>query len=190
MNSKPNFPLGELLIEKGVITKEQLDTALAKQKETGDLLGSVLLELGFVNEEAVFLPILAGSQGFEYINLKEIEISQEAVNCVPAKFASYYRIMPFSLDEGILSFATNRPGDLHIYDEVGLVVNYKLKPVMATEKDILDELTEQNKSVLSTLMQDFNCFCVQAIFYRHNVIITPKYRGLFVSGSQVSKISL
>ncbi len=51
----------------------------------------------------------------------------------------------------------------------------------STEKELVDELTEQTKSVLSESMQSVNRFCIQAMLYRLNVQIRPKYRGLFVS---------
>jgi hypothetical protein len=50
-----------------------------------------------------------------------------------------------------------------------------------TEKELVDELNEQTKSVLSESMQDFTRFCVQAMLYRFNVLINPKYRRLIVS---------
>ena len=60
MENKSRFPLGKLLIEKGIITPDQLAVALKRQKETGGLLGAILLESGFIDEETVFLPTIAG----------------------------------------------------------------------------------------------------------------------------------
>ena len=68
MINQEKFPLGQLLIEKGIITQEQLNQALEKQKETGDLLGAILLGMGFVSEETVFLPILAGQMGVDFVD--------------------------------------------------------------------------------------------------------------------------
>ena len=104
MQEETRIRLGELLIERGVITPEQLEVALKKQKEQGGLLGSILLELGFIDEETVFLPIVAGQQDVEYINLKEQQISAEAIAKIPAKFATFYRIIPFDYKNGVLSF--------------------------------------------------------------------------------------
>ena len=84
MENQSRFPLGKLLIEKGIITSEQLDVALKKQRETGGLLGAILLELGFVDEETVFLPTIAGQLGIDFIRLKDMEIPPGAIGKIPA----------------------------------------------------------------------------------------------------------
>ncbi len=137
---KSKFPLGEILIERGIITREQLDKALQTQKEKGGLLGTILLELGFIDEETVFLPIVAGQQNVEYVNLKDITISQEAISKIPAKFATHYQIMPYEFKNNTLNIATTQPNNVHMLDEVGLVVNCRLNPVLASEKDILETI--------------------------------------------------
>src|SRR5689334_12656231 len=101
--------LGQILVEKGVITKEQLETALRKQKETGELLGAVLLKLGFVSEEAIFTPILADQWGVEHVNLKESEIPQDVLRKIPAKFVTHYKILPFQIKDNTLWIASTNP---------------------------------------------------------------------------------
>ncbi len=137
---KSRFPLGKLLIEKGIITPEQLDVALKKQRETGGLLGAILLELGFVDEETVFLPAIAGQLGIDFIRLKDMEIPPEAIGKIPAKFASHYKIMPVKLENDTLTFATTQPLNTQIQDEVGLIVDTKLKAVLSSERDILEAI--------------------------------------------------
>lgn len=140
MDIKSKIPIGQLLVERGIISQEQLDIALAKQKQTGEMLGIVLLELGFVDEETVFLPVLAGQMGSDYINLKEAEISKQAIAKLPAKFATYYKVMPVEIQDGALVLATAQPYDVHVLDEVGMMVDLKLQPVLASEKDILEAI--------------------------------------------------
>ena len=137
---KSQFPLGELLIEKGIISREQLNQALKKQKETGGRIGTILLEMGFVDEETVFLPIVAGQQNVVFVNLKDINIAIDAVNKIPAKFAIHYKVMPYEFKNNNLSIATSHPTDVHMLDEVGLVVNCQLNPVLASEKDIMEAI--------------------------------------------------
>jgi len=134
------FPLGQLLLEKNIITKEQLEQALHKQRETGELLGVTLMELGFVDEETVFLPIIAGQFGVEFINIKSLEIPKEAVQKIPAKFASHYKVMPIDFQGDTLTIATANPLDVHSLDEIGLTVNAKLNPVLSGEKDIAEAI--------------------------------------------------
>lgn len=134
--------LGQILVEKGIITKEQLETALRKQKETGELLGAVLLKLGFVSEEAIFTPILADQWGVEHVDLKSIEIAPEVLKKIPAKFVTHYKILPFQVKDNILWIASTNPLDIHLQDEIGLVVAMPLKFVLATEKDILEGIRQ------------------------------------------------
>ena len=140
METKSKFPLGKLLIEKGIITPDQLDAALKRQQETGGLLGAILLESGFIDEETVFLPTIAGQLGIDFIRLKEMQIPPEVIGKIPAKFASHYKIMPVKFEDGMLTIASVQPSDVHVADEIGLIVNAKLNLVLASEKDILDAI--------------------------------------------------
>jgi type II secretory ATPase GspE/PulE/Tfp pilus assembly ATPase PilB-like protein len=135
-----NIPIGQLLVEKGIITHEQLELALKRQREKGGLLGVVLLEMGFVDEETVFLPALAGQFGVDYLDLRSIEVHQEAIAKIPPKFASYYKVFPVSLRGDTLTLATTTPLDTALLDELGVVVNARLHPVLAVEKDILEAI--------------------------------------------------
>ena len=134
--AKAKFPLGKLLVEREIITPEQLFTALKKQKETGELLGAVLLDLGYIDEETIFLPVLAGLLGVEFTDLKSKEIPQEVISKIPARFATHYHIIPIEFKGNTLTLATTQPLDIHVLDEIGLVVNANFKTGLAGEKDI------------------------------------------------------
>jgi general secretion pathway protein E/type IV pilus assembly protein PilB len=140
MDVKPKLLIGELLVDKGMITRDQLDLALRRQKETGAMLGVVLLELGYIGEEEVFLPSLAGQLGVGYVDLKAAEIRKEAIAKVPAKFAGHYKVIPVDLQGDVLTLATADPQNIAALDEIGLVANVKLDPVLASEKDILEAI--------------------------------------------------
>lgn len=132
--------IGQMLVEKKVITPQQLETALKEQKKSGELLGLTLVRLGYVTEEAVYLPILAEHLGVDFVNLKELEISQDAISRIPAKFAYHYKIMPVEFKNDALTVALSKPLDIHILDDIGLVVKSKIKSVLASEKDILEAI--------------------------------------------------
>ena len=138
MKPKLKSPLGEILIQKKIITPEQLEIALREQKKTGELLGLTLLRLGFVSEEAAYLPILAEHFGVAYVPLKETVISPEAISKIPAKFAYHYKVMPVQFKNDTLTVAMTRPLDIHVLDDIGLVVKSKLRSVLSSEKDIME----------------------------------------------------
>lgn len=142
MTSNPKIPLGQLLIEKKIITQEQLATVLKKQQETGGLLGVILLEYGFIDEETVFLPLLAGQFGVEYTSLKDLQIPQEIIEKVPAKVSSHYNIIPIRFENDLLTIATTQPLDIQAQDEISLVVDARLNPVLASKKDISEAIRQ------------------------------------------------
>ncbi|MBF0479694.1 MAG: Flp pilus assembly complex ATPase component TadA [Candidatus Omnitrophica bacterium] len=134
------FPLGKMLIERGVITNEHLDAALRRQKEKGGLLGAILIELGFVTEEKIFLPVLAGQMGVDFISLKDMDIPPVVIAKVPAKCAMYYKIIPYDLKDDVLHIATTEPLDVAFLDEIQLVLNTKLSAHLSSEKDIAEHI--------------------------------------------------
>lgn len=137
----PTRPLlGEMLVKNKIISEEQLNIALKKQQETGELLGGVLLKLGFIDEESVLLPILSNQLGVEFVNLRNYEIRKDIITKIPAKFATFYKILPLDYHENTLTIATIHPLDIQIMDGIRLVVPARIKTVLASEKDILESL--------------------------------------------------
>lgn len=129
---------GELLLQHKIITREQLEAALIEQQKTGEMLGVTLQRLKFVDEESLYMPILAQQIGVEFIRLKDTVIPADVLKKIPAKFAVHYKIVPLKEEKGTLSIAMTRPLDIHLLDEVALIVDGKIKPVLASEKDILE----------------------------------------------------
>ncbi len=141
MMVNPTRPLlGEMLVKNKIISEEQLNIALKKQQETGELLGGVLLKLGFIDEESVLLPILSNQLGVEFVNLRNYEIRKDIITKIPAKFATFYKILPLDYHENTLTIATIHPLDIQIMDGIRLVVPARIKTVLASEKDILESL--------------------------------------------------
>ena len=140
MNIKTKILLGQLLVEKKVITPQQLEVALKKQKETGELLGGTLIKCGFVDEESVIIPILAQQLGVDFSNLKNLEIRPDIIARISPKFASYYKIIPIDYRDNELTIACAHPLDIETIDGVGVVVQSKIKTVLASEKDITEAI--------------------------------------------------
>ena len=96
------------------------------------------------------------------LQLRELDIPQEVVQTVSAKYATHYKIMPFEIKGDILSIASTDPNDVQLIDEISLVVGMHVKPVRVDEKEIseairkyygvgaetIDEMMSQNESVL------------------------------------------
>src|SRR5579863_9592682 len=102
---KPHVYLGELLVKKGVISSEQLQDALEEQKKTGLPLGSTLIRMGIVSEEQAILPTLAEKFNINFVSLKAIAVSQEALTRLPAKAVNHYKVFPLKYENGTLTVA-------------------------------------------------------------------------------------
>lgn len=129
--------IGQMLIDKDIITIEQLDEGLKEQKKTGDFIGATLIRLGFAKETQV-LPVLSEQLNIPYVKIKEMEISPETVKKVPARFASYYKLMPVKLEGDLLTVAVIDPLDLHTLDDLRLLLGCDINGVLAGENDILE----------------------------------------------------
>jgi len=136
---KSDLRLGEMLVEEKTITQEQLNEALREQKKTQELIGEVLIRLGYATEESVLIA-LSDKLGVAYFKIKDIDIPPEIIEKVPAKFACYYKIIPIKIENHILTLAVTNPLDLAILDDIKLVLKYDIDPVMAGERDILEAI--------------------------------------------------
>lgn len=131
--------LGLLLVERGLISREQLDHALAEHKRTGEYLGSSLVRLGFLTIDQL-LPVLAEQVGMPYVKLADVRISPQALAKVPPKFASHYRLIPLSFSEDLLQIAIADPFDIQTLDELRLILDCEIKPVLANPREIQEAI--------------------------------------------------
>ena len=104
MELKRGLLIGQMLIDAGLITSEQLDTALKEQKKSGGLICSVMVRLGFIKEEQ-YIPILSRQLNIPYVSLRDLKVSSEVLSKVNAKFVSHYKLMPVELKDNTLIIA-------------------------------------------------------------------------------------
>ena len=131
--------LGEILVEKGVITPQELETAVKKQRDTKEMLGQVLVSMGLITERKL-LQVLAEQQGVKYVDMKETQVDQKAVDTVPAKFAWHYKVMPIKLDGNVLTIAIANPFDMWPIDDLETNLGYRVDKVLATTPDIMEAI--------------------------------------------------
>ncbi|HRZ39690.1 MAG TPA: ATPase, T2SS/T4P/T4SS family [Candidatus Omnitrophota bacterium] len=142
MTVERNIPLGQLLIEKGLITPQQLQAALEEQQVTRERLGCVLLRFGFISEEKVFLPLLAGQIGCEYVDVKTLDIPEEIIKLLPPKFASHYNAIPIQQDGDVLTIATPFPFDLSMTDAVETLWAGRIRTVLSSASDVAEVIRQ------------------------------------------------
>jgi len=131
--------LGQMLVDEGLITQDQLKTAIESQKQTGHFLGRILVDLGYI-EERDLKRLLSIQAGIEMVDLKNVMIEKKAVEVFPSALAKTYNAIPISLDKNVLTLAVGDTLSLNIQDDISFVLGYKTKMVLADENDIKEAI--------------------------------------------------
>lgn len=132
----PKRKLGELLVERGLVTVDQLQQALAEQENSGGRLGSIMVRMGFIDEQEL-LRFLSLYYDVPQVNLRETPIDREAVSLLSADKARQWNVLPFRLmerppNDPILFIATPDPTDFDVIDQVRTATSYEVEPFVCT----------------------------------------------------------
>lgn len=128
--------LGQLLLEAKLVTEEQLEEALAKQKGTKRKLGEVLTDAGFCSELEV-AEAISTQLGIQLIDLQNIAVEPAALDIISEKMAKKHLIMPTSVEGRKLYVAMADPMSYEAFDDVSFASGFSMKPFVATKSDIL-----------------------------------------------------
>ncbi len=124
--------LGDLLVNAGVISDEQLSDMLKRQKETGKRLGETLIDEGVITERQL-INALTVQLGVDFIDLSELELDPELVNLVPRSLAKKYSVVPVRARGDELSLAMADPLNFIATEEVGAASRKRIVPMIATQ---------------------------------------------------------
>ncbi|MCL4197411.1 MAG: Flp pilus assembly complex ATPase component TadA [Phycisphaerales bacterium] len=127
--------IGSILVERGVITREQLEDALALQKETGERLDRTLVRLGYCGQGDV-LKAIGDQFDMPIVDLSEIEPDADVLGTLPAKLVYKQNCVPISRSNGTLRVATSDPFELSAFDELRLLTGTSIELVLADEDDL------------------------------------------------------
>lgn len=142
MAIRQKLKLGDVLVQAGAITADQLNQALAKQKALKVPLGEALVDLGFITEEK-FLTSLASQLKIPYLDLQGVKISQDAIRKVQESVARKHKVIPISIENGSLKLAMTDPLNIFAVDEVTIQSGMDVITVLAAESDIDRAIQEQ-----------------------------------------------
>ncbi|HQB83195.1 MAG TPA: hypothetical protein PLR50_06860, partial [Candidatus Rifleibacterium sp.] len=109
----------DILVEAGLITGEQLQEALSKQKILGKRLGKVLVETGLTNEDSI-ANTLASQMNIPCLNLNEVTVPPEVLTTIPDGIVRSHNLLPVRLDGNRLQISMADPLDVFIIDEITL----------------------------------------------------------------------
>ncbi len=135
MSQKDKILIGQILINEGIITPQQLEAGLSEQRRTGDFICTALVKLGFAPAEKIF-GLLSRQLNIPYVKLKDLDIDPLVIQKVPANFVSRYKIIPLEFKEGTLVIAMTDPLDVRTLDDIRLLLGVEVKGVLACEVEI------------------------------------------------------
>ena len=128
--------LGQILVDLGYLTEDQLWDVLESQKQSqGEIIGQVAIRMGFVNEGQV-TEALAEQWGMPVVNLAETTIPAKALELVPQTMADVYKIVPISLKDNVLTVAMADPQNLGALDDLRSMLGVEVRGAVSNAKDI------------------------------------------------------
>lgn len=140
-----NKHLGELLIERGVITRDQLDMAIAYQQAKGGLIGEVFVELKLATEEDI-AQALTCQYGFPYLPLANYEIDESIILAVPENVCKQYCLIPIDKIGKSLTLAMSNPLNVHAIEDIELITGCSVQTFVSTSTDIRNSIKTYYKS--------------------------------------------
>ncbi len=131
--------LGDVLIASGKIIPEQLEAGLVAQKGSGKKLGEILIEKGFISEDDI-AKALSDQLHIEMVDLLTISIPEEILNMVPVSVLKKNKVFPFEFAENnmnVLRVAMADPMDIYAQDDISIITNCMIDPVVTTDRNIM-----------------------------------------------------
>ncbi len=157
--TRQKIRIGDLLVKHGVISEDQLRTALETQKIQGGKLGNTLISLGFIDPQQ-FVEFLARQLHIPAINLKNYPYNKETVQLLPETVARRFRAMVLEDEGDRLLVGLADPTDLYAYDELTKILKRQVSLAVVLEEDLLRALdrvyrrTHEIKSIAEELDEE------------------------------------
>lgn len=139
MRQQQKIRIGDLLIAEGAITEHQLQSALAKQKESGQRLGRVLTDLGFVDEDQM-LTILSQQLEIPFVDLRHFDFNIELVKRLPETMARRFRALTLKEVGRDVLVGLVDPMDIFAVDEISRALKQPVRPAVVRESELMGSL--------------------------------------------------
>jgi general secretion pathway protein E len=135
-------PFGEILVREGLITRDQLQRGLVRQREIGKRLGESLVELGYLSEDEV-LNSLARQFALPHLSLASISVSPLPIrDRLSPKYLREHKVLPIELKDGVLTVAMTDPTDPYTVEDLCLSTGCAVKVCLAKEREILEAIDQ------------------------------------------------
>jgi len=132
---QPRKRIGDILVESGLISKAQLEQALQEQKGTGMKLGDLLIARGYITEQQK-IEVLEFQLGIPHVQLHRQKIDEKVIQMVPEAIVKKHTLLPLRIENGKLIVAMSDPLDYYAIDDLRLLTNFQIEPVIATNEEL------------------------------------------------------
>ena len=143
--------IGQILVDLGFITDEQLEVILDEQQQRpGALLGRIAEDMGLITDDQL-AQALAEQLNMQTVQLSDVSLPPDVVEKVSETMAQMYRIAPLKFDGNVLTVATCDPQNLVVQDELRTFLGFDIQMVVATERDIQSTLDRYYSSEVDSV---------------------------------------
>ena len=133
---KKKKQLGQILVEEGLITTDQLEFALKEQERVPKSIGRILIDHRMIREVDL-VRALALQVGLEFVDLGETPPDPTVANLIPEAVAKRYRALPYAERDGMLLVAMSDPANVYALDDMRTITGRDIQPVVATAADVV-----------------------------------------------------
>ena len=137
--------LGDILLEGGLVTHDQLSAAYEEHQRNGRSLGRVLVDQGVLSEGQL-VAALATQIGLRFVDLSDFSVDGSAVSRVPDSVCRRYTALPVGYEDGKLLVAMADPANVFAIDDIRSITGMDVKPAVATRADVLAAINRYHRN--------------------------------------------
>ena len=145
--------IGELLVDEGMISAEQLSRALEEQRQSGERIGAALVKLGYIDEN-VLVEFIAKQFHVPQVSLSKLTIPKDVLGLIPSDIAQKYQAVPFGLMGNTLNVGMEDPGNLFVIDDLRFLTRKNIQVHVAAESVIKKVLGQQAPATAEESLDD------------------------------------
>ncbi len=158
MGEKQQQSIGQILIDKGIVTEEQVAQALEMQRENPKIrLGEVLVQMQAANWDQVY-EALGELLGYRFVDLRSMRIPAEAIEAMPRSIARKHNLVPVGEEDGVLLVAITDPFDLYAMDSLRFYLNREVRCVLAAPDAVEEAINKYygiEESTVDNMLAEF-----------------------------------
>jgi type IV pilus assembly protein PilB len=137
--------LGDILLEDGLVTQQQLFDAYDEHQKLGRALGRVLVDRGVLTESQL-VAALAQQIGMRFVDLTEFQVDGAALASVPQAVCRRYNALPIGYEDGKLLVAMSDPANIFAIDDIRSITGVDVRPVVSTKSDVTTAINRYHRA--------------------------------------------